>query len=346
MLDYQQDFFTLFYALCAQKNPFVFFRLPQSNKVILYQQKDETHHQTKDLTEKGFVFAPFTYASQLTYIPNVIEKQYSLPQPTSTRQNLKHNNTHKTSYLNLVASAKKEIEQGKLEKVVVSRILTQSVSGSLAQSFGRLLHAYPNAMVYYWSHPATGVWMGATPETLLKIQDGCCQTMALAGTLPYTENKEPSWSVKEQWEQQVVTDYIKTQLGKLFTTTDIKPSPSYTKRAGNLVHLCSDFKFQLGDKKAIDIIRLLHPTPAVAGVPVQKSLAFIDSYETHDRAYYAGFMGPVKGDDLQLFVNLRCAKVEDLVLRLYVGGGITAQSDLESEWLESKRKAETLLGVL
>ncbi len=94
------------------------------------------------------------------------------------------------------------------------------------------------------------------------------------------------------------------------------------------------------------MIRLLHPTPAVAGVPVEKSLAFLNANETHDRSYYAGFLGPMESSVVRLFVNIRCAKVLSNHLQLYVGGGITAESIPEAEWNESQRKAETLLNIL
>lgn len=343
----QNEFIAFFDALRTKQQPFVLFRLPQTQEIILYQQLDKKHHQSKTLTENGFVFAPFLVKESYTFIPNQNEKRFVAPQHINNNRPTKVADAqNKSYYMELVAAVKSAINQSILEKVVVSRQHIQPFTESVATSYLKLTHAYPNAMVYYWSHPHTGDWMGATPETLLDIQDGICKTMALAGTLPYNENTSPNWTSKELDEQQMVTDFIQTQLERIFPKNSISLSPPYTKRAGNLVHLCADFKVPLTNVSTLDVVRLLHPTPAVAGVPVNESLDFLAAHETHSRSYYAGVLGPIDSDNVHLFVNLRCAEVMQKSLTLYVGGGITAQSDAEREWAESQRKAETLLNIL
>lgn len=343
----QAEFITFFDALRAKQQPFVLFRLPQTQEVIIYQQLDKKHHQSKTLTENGFVFTPFLLKESYTFIPNQNEKRFVAPQLISNNRPTKVVEAqNKSYYMELVAAAKSAINKSTLEKVVVSRQHIQPFTESVATSYLKLTHAYPNAMVYYWSHPHTGDWMGATPETLLDIQNGSCKTMALAGTLPYKKNSSPSWTAKELDEQQIVTDFIQTQLERIFPKNSIILSPTYTKRAGNLVHLCADFKVLQTNAITVDMVRLLHPTPAVAGVPVNESLDFIAAHEPHSRNYYAGVLGPIGADNVHLFVNLRCAEVMQKSLTLYIGGGITAQSDAEREWAESQRKAETLLSML
>ncbi len=343
----QNEFIAFFEALHAKQHPFVLFRLPQTKEVVVYQQTEKKHHQTKTLTKKGFVFAPFLEEESYTYIPNQIEKRFVVPQYISNNETTKVVDVqNKSYYMELVTAAKNTIKQSNLEKVVVSREHVQPYTGSIALSFLKLIHTYPNAMVYYWSHPHSGDWMGATPETLLHIKDGICKTMALAGTLPYQEGTPPNWTSKELDEQQMVANFIQNQLEIIFPKNDISLSPTYTKRAGNLVHLCADFEVPLTNATTLDVVRLLHPTPAIAGVPVNESLAFLAAHETHNRSYYAGVLGPIASDTVHLFVNLRCAEVMQKSLTLYVGGGITAQSDAEREWVESQRKAETLLNVI
>ena len=344
----QNDFIAFFETLRAKQCPFVMFRLPQTQKIVVYQQLEKKHHQTKTLTENGFVFAPFLTKETYTFIPNQKEEHFVVPHPinTPTVPTKVVNAQNKSYYTELVAAAQNVIKQSNLKKVVVSRQHIQPYTGSAATSFLKLTQFYPDAMVYYWSHPHTGNWIGATPETLLHIQKDICRTMALAGTLPYEENQEPEWTAKELDEQQMVTDFIQKQLEQRFPKNSIKLSPTYTKRAGNLLHLCADFEVPIGKTTTMELMRLLHPTPAVAGVPVNESLAFLATHETHNRNYYAGVLGPIASDNIHLYVNLRCASVLEKSLTLYVGGGITAQSDAEMEWAESQRKAETLLSVL
>ena len=99
-------------------------------------------------------------------------------------------------------------------------------------------------------------------------------------------------------------------------------------------------------QKAFETAGKLHPTPAVCGIPLEKSRALILETEQHNRGYYTGFLGPVTAKSISLFVNLRCMQVLPEKCVLYVGGGITRDSEMEKEWLETEAKAETLLSVI
>jgi isochorismate synthase len=344
----ENNFYDLFAQLNDVKRPFVLYRLPNTDSLQLIQQNNTTHYRTSTLTEEGFVFAPFNRTNQFTYIPNhrVLQVDIPIPKARVNSQIVSNTFAQKTYYNKLVSNALEYIKKGEIKKVVVSRLHKQEFKQNIAESFIRLVDAYPNAMVYYWSHPQTGTWMGATPETLLNLEAKKCKTMALAGTLTYEENNPSKWSTKEIEEQQMVTDFIKQQLDVLYPKNNINPSAAYTKRAGNLLHLCADFEFDINEASLLELVQLLHPTPAVSGVPVNKSLDFIKTFETHQRNYYAGFLGPFVKEAANIYVNLRCAIIEKTQLTLYVGGGITAESNIAAEWEESQRKAETLLNVI
>jgi isochorismate synthase len=123
----------------------------------------------------------------------------------------------------------------------------------------------------------------------------------------------------------------------------------YVAKAGNLLHLRTDFTFSVDaiGTRLPSLISSLHPTPAVCGMSTGKAMDFIKSGEKHDRGYYAGFLGPIGiRDMIRLYVNLRCMQVFDDRLVLYIGGGITSDSVPEEEWEETEMKAETLLSVL
>jgi isochorismate synthase len=344
----ENNFYNIFAQLKRAKRPFVLYRLPNTNTLIYIQQKDSSNYTTESLKEEGFVFAPFNRTNQFIYIPKHHVSKVDIPKPKARAKilNISDTTAQKLYYNNLVANAIKAISNGVIQKVVVSRLRKQKLKQNIAESFVRLLNAYPNAMVYYWSHPKTGTWIGATPETLLNLEAGKCKTMALAGTIAHENNKLPKWSSKEIDEQQMVTVFIKQQLEVLYPNNEIKPTTTYTRRAGNLLHLCADFEFDINQVGLLDLVKSLHPTPAVSGVPVIKSLEFIKAFETHERKYYAGFLGPVNKQTAHIYVNLRCAEVKKSQLTIYVGGGITSKSNIATEWEESQRKAETLLNVI
>src|SRR5210317_563143 len=144
MTQKKKDFLALFDTLSRQKKPFVFFRLPQAKEVVLYQQDTHVHLQTTDLSEEGFVFAPFQHTGTYTYIPNTHQKKLPIPKIISkTRNNKNICEQQKSSYLKLVETAKKQIQDASLQKVVVSRIHITKLTGTIGEAFGRLIAAYP-----------------------------------------------------------------------------------------------------------------------------------------------------------------------------------------------------------
>jgi isochorismate synthase len=204
--------------------------------------------------------------------------------------------------------------------------------------FYKLIDKYPNAFCYSFDSPSLGKWIGATPETLIKIEEGIGQTMSLAGTKPVSDTSK--WGEKEIYEQQLVTDFIKEEL------TAVCDSVSVSERdeliAGPVKHLIHRFSFYVSQKEQWNLIQRLHPTPAVSGFPRTKALKCIENFEPHNRAFYAGIIGWKTNFQTNLFVNLRSAQIMDNKLYLYVGGGLTQQSVPESEWEETENKAKTL----
>lgn len=117
--------------------------------------------------------------------------------------------------------------------------------------------------------------------------------------------------------------------------------------AGGLLHLKSEF---LVDMKATNfpqlgsvMLELLHPTSAVCGMPKENALDFLKENEGFDRSYFSGFIGPVNlNGETSLFVNLRCAKLENDEALLYAGAGITEDSVPEKEWEETELKCDII----
>ena len=192
--------------------------------------------------------------------------------------------------------------------------------------------------------------MGASPEPLLRLSDGKMSTVSLAGTRPYAEKHMDinRWTAKEVLEQEYVTRYIHDVLWA-FQVKDYRVSSPYVKKAGNLLHLRTDFSFGFEKiaRRLWEFVDAMHPTPAVAGQPKDDAIDYIKRLEPHDRDYYTGFLGPVSQNrEIDLFVNLRCMKINQGYLSLYVGGGITLDSDPADEWDETRWKAESLLKIL
>ncbi|RZJ49909.1 MAG: hypothetical protein EOO19_04395, partial [Chryseobacterium sp.] len=184
-------------------------------------------------------------------------------------------------------------------------------------------------------------WIGAFSEVLGKFNKVTheFETMSLAGTIPVSEN----WTDKEIEEQKPVSSYIRNVLEKFNTNSEIQESETQDHISGNIKHLRTDFKLKINPEKLDSIIEELHPTPAVCGIPKDFCKEKIQEFEKFPRELYAGFIRIETDDFIQYFVNLRCAKLYSDSVHIFVGGGITAQSNPEKEWIETELKSEAVL---
>ena len=213
-----------------------------------------------------------------------------------------------------------------------------------------MLHSYTNAFVYVWFHPKVGVWFGATPERLVSLESNQFRTMALAGTQVFQGNEQPDWGEKERQEHQYVVDYIVSQIQNPtngIILEEFKVSETYTAKAGSLLHLKADIQGTIGDFNLKELLKTLHPTPAVCGLPKKEAKDFILQNENYKRSFYTGFLGEMNvNEKTELFVNLRCAELSDNQIVIYVGGGVTADSNPKKEWEETFAKTQTIKKVL
>jgi isochorismate synthase len=222
----------------------------------------------------------------------------------------------------------------------------------LVTVFIKLIRTYPTAFTYCWFHPKIGLWMGASPERLLKANKNKFFTTALAGTQPFLDTLEVVWETKEKEEQMFVTDFMLDNLKDL--ASEVTISSPYTMKAGNLLHLKTDIEGIVNENSSLEqLVSILHPTPAVCGLPQLAAKEFILQNEDYDRDYYTGFLGELnkKGFTKQnlktdLYVNLRCMQIKNQHAHLYVGCGITEGSIPEKEWKESVNKSMTMKRVL
>ena len=229
-------------------------------------------------------------------------------------------------------------------KLVLSRHVTGTFDGDALSVFVRACEQYPRTMVYMFHTEKEGTWIGSTPEILLAGSHSHYRTVALAGTMPFESSVE--WSEKNKEEQAIVARYIRETLAPYASV--IEEEGPYTSRAGQLVHLKSEFHFSpMTDVSIARFVELLHPTPAVCGMPKDKARAFIEANEGYDRRYYSGVVGMLDTqDDTNLYVNLRCAHFKNGAMTLYAGGGILPESDADSEWNETDAKLQTICSAL
>lgn len=340
------------------EKPFVLFSKPNSKQLIGVFQKNMNHYKTSDFTEAGFVFAPF-HGEEALLIPlefSEIIFETHIESPfieTKIDEVITRNEKEQEAFEGLVTRGIEAINRGVFGKVVLSRKEAVPYQATdLFALFKSLKDNYPTAFCSLFYHPTIGVWMGATPEQLIKVERGKIETMALAGTQKNLGQEEVVWGAKEQDEQEYVTKFIVDSLKPFIREIDI--SKPYTKRAAKVMHICTDVKATLESGVGLKpVLNALHPTPAVCGMPKQESREFILKEEGYDRAFYSGFLGTLNWDSTfgvnegtDLFVNLRCMEVEENHVNLFVGCGITKDSIPFDEFVETENKSTTIKKIL
>jgi isochorismate synthase len=262
-------------------------------------------------------------------------------------------------YTALVELGVAAIEARTVGKVVSSRAARRPLPPGFdpLAAFDELCQKYERAFVSLVSVPGVGTWLGASPEVLAEVTaDGHFHTMALAGTqplLPGVRPQEAIWRQKEIEEQALVSRYI-VNCFKQLRLREYQETGPRTTVAGQLLHLRTDFEVDLKNVPSpaslgTDMLRLLHPTSAVGGMPRVAALDFLARHEGYDRAYYSGFLGPVNvaaPGVARLFVNLRCLQLRADEAILYAGTGLTVDSDPAREWQETEYKMRTIGAAL
>ena len=323
-------------------NHFYYGTLKKELVIAPYLNSLDRHHQ--DL-EKFLVGLGQTFS-----LAEVKRASYH----TNTR--LPGNSSNKAHYMEMVEKAIRKINLGEFSKVVPARMERVNLIDDfdLIRTFEKACHLYPNALISVVSVPGIGTWMGATPEELISFNKAKqFSTVALAGTQEIgngTDLMEVAWRQKEIEEQAMVSRYIINCFKKIRLREYEEYGPR-TARAGRLAHLKTDFVVDTVatnfPQLATVMLKLLHPTSAVCGMPKEPATRFLLSHENFDRSFFSGFLGPVNMfEETHLFVNIRCMQLFANEAVLYAGAGVTAISDVEKEWEETNLKCQTMRKVM
>lgn len=267
---------------------------------------------------------------------NKIQRIFSQISPLG---NIPQNDTPE-SYTQKIQKVQSFLTEHQLPKLVLSRrkyIEWQHKTLDIVQSFMQMCNTYPAAFVYVFVQGNTA-WQGGFYEVLGKINahTSIFETMSLAGTLPLQDE----WTEKELNEQKAVTEYLSDTLRPF--STQVNKGARQDVLSGNIKHLCTPFHCTISSDDFDTVIRALHPTPAVCGIPKDICQKEIEAQETEPRELYSGYIEISDTQTRTCYVNLRCARLYPNVAKIFVGGGITPKSTPQKEWKETELKAEAI----
>lgn len=357
------------------------------NLMVSFSSAQEVERPDLETSEKGFIFSPFNPKSNatlfiksdfhvsfdfdeviqhedLTSEENVLQAKFFIQLKEQLKKPVEKLNYHvkdqekkgaDLDYKDLVQLGVDAIKNNEFHKVVPARskAISLNVDFDLITKYLQLCDAYANAFVSIVSMPETGTWLGATPELLLEVNHSQFKTVALAGTQRRDIAKpisDTAWTQKEIEEQALVSRYIINCFKKIRLREYEEKGPK-TIIAGNLLHLKTEFEVNMKETNFPELgtvmLELLHPTSAIAGMPKEAALNFIQQHEGFDRSFYSGYLGPVQNEQkTSIFVNLRCMQLLENSAILYAGAGVTENSVAEKEFEETEMKFNTLLNIL
>lgn len=339
-------------ALARSGITFAAFREPGRAIKVFVQRNAEL--STPRFGERCFVVAPFQpSAERVACIRPDMEFEFGAEFPDLSECSMVEGpelvaGLDRSGYRSAVEQAIARIRHGALQKVVLARTVSTKLKDvSLSALFLRACEMHPTAMVALVRAGEYGLWLGASPERLLILGGSRVEVDSLAGSLPAESAPEDpqEWGEKEQIEQEAVTLEVLDTL-KRAGVGHVETSARTTKRAGGVVHLHTRIAGSMQMPDALQLARMLHPTPAVGGRPREAALSLIAQLEPRSRSLYAGFWGVQETQRAHLYVNIRCMEVAEDEALLHVGAGITVGSLPERECDEVELKARTWLDLI
>lgn len=247
----------------------------------------------------------------------------------------------------MVDEALAAIAQGDLAKVVLSRTVRVVADADFDRRavLTRLRAQQPGCFVY-----AAGGMLGASPELLVARSGATVVSRPLAGTVALGDGdpEDLRTSPKDAREHRLVVDALVAALEPRCVRLHAAAEPELDIFA-DVAHLATPIYGSLREPvpDALDLVRALHPTPAVAGTPTAAAIDAISRLEPDGRGRYAGPVGWVDANgDGEWAIALRGATVDGSRAVLHAGAGIVAGSDPDAEWVETEVKLQPMLAAL
>ena len=268
-----------------------------------------------------------------------------IPSPVSVRR---IDEADRDTWARQVSEIRERIQEGDFDKVVAARhcvVELETGAGSL-DVLKRLEERFPGCTRFaFWRGDAA--FLGATPELLISRRGVQVLSEALAGSTAHGDAARMMESNKEREEHQIVVKAILAGLEPFCESLHSDPEPS-VRELPNLLHMQTAIEGRLREPTHIlSLVRALHPTPAVGGVPTKEAIRWIVEHEGLPRGWYSAPVGWTDSSgDGEFVVALRSGLLRDGKAWVYAGAGIMADSDPAAEYAETELKMQALLGAL
>ena len=260
-------------------------------------------------------------------------------------------------WVETIERAKDHIYAGNFSKVVLARELVIKPEEPVQDTYilNRLRHQYPDCYSFLVRNNDEASFIGSTPERLASFNSNFVLTEGLAGSI--SRGKTASEDAKMEYdllhsskdihEQAIVLEAIKERL-EPFSKEINHPNSPAIKKLSNVQHLYTPIRATMKDGiSRTEVLKNLHPTPAVGGFPRNEAVEFIKKHENFDRGWYAAPVGWINASgNGEFIVGIRSGLITKEKVRFFAGCGIVQDSDPEKEWEETNMKFIPMLSAL
>lgn len=290
---------------------------------------------------------------RLGELVQMLRKTVAIPQSAPMPKTQATSEFGEDNFKAAVKTAQTYIIEGDIMQVVLSQRMSQKFSAPPLLLYRALRSLNPSPYMFYYDMGNHHV-VGASPEILVRLDDGIVTSRPIAGTRPRGKTREADLALadelladpKERAEHVQLMDLGRNDVGRVAQIGSVKVTDNMMiERYSHVMHIVSNVEGKLKpNMDAIDVLKATFPAGTVSGAPKVRAMEIIDELEPSKRGIYAGAVGYLGFDgDMDVAIAIRTGVIKDNMLYVQAGAGIVADSNPLSEWEETQNKAKAVL---
>lgn len=290
---------------------------------------------------------------RLNDLVKMLRKTVAIPEALTSESSVASSEFGEESFKAAVTRAQQYILDGDIMQVVLSQRMSQKFTAPPLSLYRALRSLNPSPYMFYYDMGDHHV-VGASPEILVRLENGTVTARPIAGTRPRGKTREQDLALavelladpKERAEHVQLMDLGRNDVGRVAQTGTVKVTDNMMiERYSHVMHIVSNVEGKLkAGMDAIDVIKATFPAGTVSGAPKVRAMEIIDELEPSKRGIYAGAVGYLGfNGDMDVAIAIRTGVIKNNMLYVQAGAGIVADSVPQSEWDETQNKAKAVL---
>jgi len=289
----------------------------------------------------------------LNALLQMLKKAVAIPETPPTERTEAVSEFGEENFKAAVKRAQQYILDGDIMQVVLSQRMSQPFTASPLSLYRVLRSLNPSPYMFYYDMGDHHV-VGASPEILVRLENGTVTARPIAGTRPRGKTREQDIALAEELladpkecaEHVQLMDLGRNDVGRVAVTGSVKVTDNMMiERYSHVMHIVSNVEGKLKPgMDAVDVIKATFPAGTVSGAPKVRAMEIIDELEPSKRGIYAGAVGYLGfNGDMDVAIAIRTGVIKNNMLHVQAGAGIVADSVPQSEWIETQNKARAVL---